>query len=338
MRMHSIHMKQKIAIFMGGFSAEHSISLKSGQVVFDSLDGNIYQKFKVIISEDGWTCFDELGQACTIDKSDLSIHTDTKVIKPDCVFIAIHGNPGENGVLQSYLDMIEMPYTGCGAYQSALTFNKRDTLSVLKEIDIPCATSFLLNRGDFINLDNILSKVGLPCFVKANCSGSSYGVSKVTEKAQLQKAIETAFDVDDNILIESCLKGTEVSVGVITYQGDILALPITEIITDNEFFDFQAKYLGQSQEITPARISAELTAKVHNLAIKIFKHLSLSGFSRSEFIIQDGIPHFLEINTVPGLTKESILPQQADAAGIGLTELFGNAVQEALQKVKKLNR
>ena len=134
------------------------------------------------------------------------------------------------------------------------------------------------------------------------------------------------------------MKGTEVSVGVITYQGDILALPITEIITDNEFFDFQAKYLGQSQEITPARISAELTAKVHNLAIKIFKHLSLSGFSRSEFIIQDGIPHFLEINTVPGLTKESILPQQADAAGIGLTELFGNAVQEALQKVKKLNR
>ena len=327
-------MKQTIVIFMGGFSSERAISLKSGNVVFDALDTEQYNKFKIVIDADEWKCFDETDAECHLNKGNLRIESKLGWLTPDCAIIAVHGSPGENGLLQSYLEMVGIAYTGSGAYPSALTFNKRDCLSVLKEIQVPCATSYLLSRGDEIESTEILNKVGLPCFVKANCSGSSFGVSKVNQASDLQKAIDTAFVEGNDIIIESCLNGTEVSVGVINYQGKAMPFPLTEIVTNNEFFDYQAKYLGESQEITPARISESMTEAVQTLALKIFKHLNLSGYSRSEFIFVDQIPHLLEVNTIPGMTNESILPQQAKAAGISLSQLFSDAISEAIKRKK----
>ena len=247
------------------------------------------------------------------------------------MFNAIHGSPGEDGFILGYLELLNIPHTSCGMYQAALTFNKRDCLSVLKPYGIKTATSFYVNLGDSINEDQITDKVGLPCFVKANKAGSSFGVTKVHKKEDLQNAIAIAFKEDDEIIIESFLDGIEVSVGVITYKGGTKVLPITEIVSENDFFDYEAKYLGKSQEITPARLSKEEEDKVNILAKKVYEILKITGFSRSEFIFKDGEPHLLEMNTVPGLTKESILPKQAAAAGISLVALFDNAIEEALK-------
>jgi D-alanine-D-alanine ligase len=216
-------------------------------------------------------------------------------------------------------------------YQAGITFNKRDCLSVLKPYGIKTAESFYLNLGDTINEEDIIAKVGLPCFVKANKAGSSFGVTKVHKKDNLQNAIDLAFQEDDEIIIESFLDGTEVSVGVIKYKGETKVLPITEIVSENDFFDYEAKYLGKSQEITPARLTKEQEDKVNSIAKRVYDILKMTGFSRSEYIFKDGEPHLLEINTVPGLTRESILPQQAAAAGITMNDLFDNAIEEALK-------
>ena len=215
-------------------------------------------------------------------------------------------------------------------YQASITFNKRDCLSILKAYGIKTAESYYLNLGDTVDKDSIIKKVGLPCFVKANKAGSSFGVTKVHKKEDLQNAINIAFKEDDEIIIESFLDGIEVSVGVITYKGKTKVLPITEIVSENDFFDYEAKYLGKSQEITPARISKEQEGKVNTIAKKVYEILKMTGFSRSEYIFKDGEPHLLEVNTIPGLTKESILPQQAAEAGIPLADLFDNAIEEAL--------
>ena len=315
---------------MGGYSNEAEVSLKSGSVVINHLDKSKYKGFAVHITKEKWEYVNDNNERFSIDKNDFSVNVNGKKITFDCVFNAIHGTPGEDGYLQAYLKLIGIPLTGCSMYASALTFNKRDMLSVLKPYGIPCAKSFSLNKGDIFNTSEIIEKVGIPCFVKANKSGSSLGVYKVNEENQLSEAIENAFEYDNEILIESYLKGTEVSVGVITYKGETIVLPITEIIPDKDFFDYEAKYLGKSQEITPARISEELKEKVNTVALRIYKLLQMKGFSRSEFIIVDNIPHLLEMNTTPGLSEASILPQQARAAGISLSELFENAIEEAI--------
>ena len=216
-------------------------------------------------------------------------------------------------------------------YQAALTFNKRDLLSVLKPYGVHTAESFFLNKGEAIDKDAIVAKVGLPCFVKANKAGSSFGVSKVYKKEELNAAITAAFNEDDELIIESFLEGTEVSVGVITYKGEVTVLPITEIISENDFFDYEAKYQGKSQEITPANITKEQEEKVSVLAKTIYEKLKLKGFTRSEFIFVNNQPHLLEVNTTPGLTEESILPQQAKVFGLSLSELFESAIVEALR-------
>jgi D-alanine-D-alanine ligase len=209
--------------------------------------------------------------------------------------------------------------------------NKRDMLSVLKPYGIKTAISYYLNQGDVVNEENIIQRVGLPCFVKPNRSGSSFGISMVKNTKDLADAIEKAYKEDNEIIIESYLKGTEVSVGVINYKGETVVLPITEIVSDNEFFDFEAKYQGKSKEITPARITEEEKMKIEDAAKRIYTILNMSGFSRSEFILVSGEPFLLEMNTIPGLTEESILPQQAAVAGISLTQLFDNALQLGLK-------
>ena len=324
-------MKRNIAIIMGGYSSEYKISLNSGTIVYQSLDKQLYNAFKINIFKDKWVYVDEEENEFPIDKNDFSVTVNTNKINFDCVFNAIHGSPGENGFMQAYFNLLNIPHTGCGMYQAALTFNKRDCLSVLKPYGIKTAESYYLNLGDVINENEIVNKVDLPCFVKANKAGSSFGITKVYKTEQLNDAITIAFKEDDEIIIESFLDGTEVSVGVITYKGKTKVLPITEIVSNNDFFDYKAKYLGESQEITPARISNEMADKVTIVAKQVYEILKMKGFSRSEYIFKDGEPHLLELNTVPGLTKESILPQQAAAAGISLTELFGNAIEEAFK-------
>ena len=325
-------MKKNIAIIMGGYSSEYLISLKSGTVVYDSLPKERYNAYCIHIFKDKWVYVTEDFKEYPVNKSDFSIVDAGSKINFDCVFNAIHGSPGEDGLMQAYFELLSIPHTSCSMYQAALTFNKRDCLSALKPYGILSANSYFLNVGDAIDATAIEKAVGFPCFVKANKAGSSFGVTKVYSKDDLPDAIETAFKEDDELIIESFLDGTEVSVGVIRYEGEVTVLPITEIVTDNDFFDYEAKYLGKSQEITPARLSSTQEEDVRKVAKKIYEVLKLEGFSRSEFIFKDGKPHFLEINTIPGLTKESILPQQAAQAGISLPILFENAIQQALQK------
>ncbi|WP_372937056.1 D-alanine--D-alanine ligase [Seonamhaeicola sp.] len=324
-------MKKHIAIIMGGYSSEYQISLKSGNVVFETLNPQKYTAYRIHIFKDKWVYVDENDAEFPVDKNDFSVKTEDKTITFDCVFNAIHGAPGEDGYMQAYFELLGIPHTSCSMYQASVTFNKRDCLSVLKPYGIKTAASYYLNLGDTINEATIIKKVGLPCFVKANKAGSSFGVTKVHKQEDLQKAIDVAFKEDDEIIIEQFLDGTEVSVGVITYKGKTKVLPITEIVSENDFFDYEAKYLGKSQEITPARLSKEQEEKVNTIAKKVYDTLKMTGFSRSEYIFKEGEPHLLEINTVPGLTKESILPQQAAAAGISLEDLFDNAIEEALK-------
>ena len=327
----SFNMK-KIAIIMGGYSSEYQISLKSGEVVYKHLDRSLYEPYRIHIFEEKWVYIDDENDEYPINRHDFSVEVKGDKISFDCVFNAIHGSPGEDGFMQGYLELLGMPHTSCGMYQAALTFNKRDCLSVLKPYGIQTAESYYLNQGDTIDEQAIIAKVGLPCFVKANKAGSSFGISKVVEQGELQQAIDHAYAEDDEVIIESFLDGTEVSVGVIRYQGEVRVLPITEIVSENDFFDYEAKYLGKSQEITPARISEEMAQKVRTVAQKVYEVLKMEGFSRSEYIFKDDEPHLLEINTIPGLTEESILPQQAAEAGISLPALFSNAIEEALNK------
>ncbi len=325
-------MKKNIAILMGGYSSEFKISLKSGGVVHDYLDTDKFNSFRIHIFKDKWVYVDDKGKESPVNKNDFSITTKSGKQTFDCIFNAIHGTPGEDGLLQAYFELLGIPQTSCDYYQAALTFNKRDLLSVLKPYGIKSAPSYYLNKGDTIDEDAIVAKVGLPCFVKANKAGSSFGISKVYEKEKLQMAIENAYQEDDEIIIEAFLDGTEVSVGVITYNGKTKALPITEIVTENDFFDYEAKYEGKSQEITPARISKLQEEKVAELAKRAYEILKMKGYTRSEFIFVNEEPYMLEMNTTPGLTTESILPKQAKAAGISLPQLFGSAIEEALNK------
>ena len=324
-------MKKNVGIIMGGYSSEAHISIKSGNVVYNNLDKNKYSAYRIHILIDKWVHVDENDIEHPINVADFTTTVNGYKIKFDCVFNAIHGHPGEDGIFLAYLELLGIPHTSAPSYQMGLTFNKRDCLSVVKPYGIKTANSFYLNRGDLIDEDKIIEKVGLPCFVKANKAGSSFGISKVVKKESLRSAIALSFEEDDEIIIETFLDGREVSVGVITYKGKTKVLPITEIVSENDFFDYEAKYEGKSEEITPARISKKEESRVREISKSVYEILRMRGFSRSEYILIDGEPHLLEINTVPGLTTESLLPQQANAAGISLSELFGNAVEMSLK-------
>lgn len=320
-----------VAVVMGGYSDESVISLKSGQLILNHLDSSKYKPFEVHILVDEWYCLVD-NQKYPINKADFSFTKDNQTIKFDMVINTVHGTPGEDGHLQAYWELLELPYTGCGYYQSSLTFNKRDTLSVLSKFNIPKAKSIYITEGDVVNFEDIVSTLGLPFFVKPNQSGSSLGVSMVNSVAHFQKALDFAFAEDKDILIESYLNGTEISVGVIKFEGETKVLGITEIVSQNDFFDYEAKYLGKSQEITPARISEETEKLVIETAKKVYDSLGMTGFSRTDFIIMNDIPYFIEMNTNPGLSPQSIFPQQAAYAQISFSDLLDNEINLALQR------
>lgn len=320
-----------VAVVMGGYSDESVISLRSGQLILNNLDPSKYNSFEVHILPNDWSVVIE-GEKFPINKADFSFTKEGVTTIFDVAINTVHGTPGEDGHLQAYWELMDIAYTGCSFYQSALTFNKRDTLSVLSKFNIPKANSIYVTKGDVIDGNKIAAELGLPFFVKPNQSGSSLGVSRVSDLSQLQKALDFAFAEDKDILIESLLKGTEISVGVLKYNGETKVLGITEIVSENEFFDYEAKYLGKSNEITPARISAEEEKLVIETAKKIYESLGMSGFSRTDFIIMNGIPHFIEINTNPGLSPQSIFPQQATYAKMNMTEMLDNEIALALSR------
>jgi D-alanine-D-alanine ligase len=320
-----------VAVVMGGYSDESVISLRSGQLILNQLDKTKYQPFEVHILKDEWYCLIEATKY-PVNKADFTVKKENQILKFDVAVNTVHGTPGEDGHLQSYWELIELPYTGCNYYQSSLTFNKRDTLSVLSKFNIPKAKSIYLTKGDAIDGNKIVAELDLPFFVKPNQSGSSLGVSMVSTLEDLPKALDFAFAEDNDILIESYLNGTEVSVGVLDFKGETKVLGITEILSQNAFFDYEAKYLGKSEEITPARISKELEDLVIETSKKVYQSLGMIGFSRTDFIIMNGIPHFIEINTNPGLSPQSIFPQQAAYANIPFSDLLDNEISLALQR------
>ena len=316
-----------IAIAMGGYSSEWEVSIRSGEFVYDTLK-DTYVAYMAYILKDEWYIWHNATKI-PIDKGDFSFVLNGSKVTFDVVFNTIHGSPGEDGLFQGYLTNLGIKQTASGYYTAALSFNKRDCISVLNSYNIPTATNYFYNQGEPINSSEIVTQVGLPCFVKANRAGSSFGITKVKKEQEIHDAIHHALKEDDEVIIESFLEGREFSVGVINYKGTVMALPITEIISENEFFDYEAKYLGKSQEITPADLEESLTREVQNLAVRIFKILKMKGLTRSEFIFHNGKPHFLEINACPGLTKASILPQQAKSAGIDIKDLFINTIEMA---------
>ena len=324
-------MEINVAIIMGGYSLENHISEKSGKVVFENLN-NIFKCYNIYITNEQWYYIDSSNKKFKIDQDDFTIVNHPK-IRFDCIFNAIHGDPGENGRIQSYFEGLNIPITGSDSRQSEITFDKIKCIDFLKNKGVKVAKSFTLNKNDSFDINEIINKVGLPCFVKASNSGSSFGVYKAYKKSDLADFIEKAKKFDDNILIETFIKGREFSVGVVKYNQQIVVLPITEIITSNDFFDYQAKYEGKSEEITPAILEKNLKIKLEQAAKKIYKILNIKGLSRSEYILKDNEFYFLEINTVPGLSKESILPQQSIQAGIPIDKLFISTIREAMTNI-----
>jgi D-alanine-D-alanine ligase len=317
-----------IAIVAGGDSSEFEISVNSASEVSKSLSER-YLTYIIMIRGINWYWEDPEGRFHNIDKNDFTLETDEGKIKFDGVFIAIHGTPGENGLLQGYFDIMKIPYTSCSAFTSALTFNKQATKLYLKEYNIRMAENIIIRKEDSFDTGEILKKTGLPCFVKPNDSGSSFGVSKVKSRNELQPAIEKAFSESSEVMIESFMQGREVACGVVKTRNKKIVLPVTEIISKNEFFDYEAKYIaGNSQEVTPAGLPQEITEEVQRLSSLIADLLGCRGIVRVDFIIVSGKPWFLEINTVPGMTQASLIPQQARAASIPAQELYSMVVED----------
>ena len=312
---------------MGGYSSEYEISLASGNVVYDILKKNKkFNFYKIIISVDKWYHIDTDNSIYEIDKKNFTIIKNNKIINFDLIFNTIHGIPGENGEIQRYFDNLKIPQTSSKSDVARLTFNKNDCKNKLKKIQIITPKSLLLNIEDEINIENILDKIKMPFFIKPNKGGSSYGISRIDKRKNIIKGIKKCFKEDNEALIEEEIIGREISVGVVNYKNKIIALPPTEIKSYNSFFDYEAKYKGESDEITPAKITKDEEIIIKKKSIKIYKFLKLNGFSRSDFILKNNIFYFLEINTNPGLTKESILPQQARAANINLYDLFNSVL------------
>ncbi len=321
----SVLKKKNIAILMGGYSSEYEVSIKSGNEVYKNLDKKKYNLYRIIITKNKWFYLNENKIEIPVNIKNFSLRNPK--VKFDLVYNVIHGSPGEDGLIQSYFKLIGINHTSTEFFQSALTFNKNDCKEYLKNYGVISPNSLLLRINDKIDQKKIMKKINLPVFVKPNKGGSSFGISRVDNIKKLIPAIQHAFKEDNEIIIEEEIKGKEISVGIMKLNNKIISLPPTEIISHNEFFDYDAKYKGKSDEITPALINSNETNEVQKLSRLIYKKLKLKGFARSDFILKHGKFYFLEVNTNPGLTKESIFPKQAKSFGISLKELFESLIK-----------
>lgn len=327
-------MKKNIALLAGGYSGEYVISIQTAQTIEKNLDPNRYHIYKIIVTRESWVYEDENGTRTDVDKNDFSLPLASGKVTFDAAFIAIHGTPGEDGRIQGYLDMVGIPYTSCNAIVSAITFNKSYCNKVVKDFNVVnIANSVHLIKGEPYSVGNILEQLRLPVFVKPNESGSSLGVSKVKSVEELLPAIERAFSEDNQVLIEEFIEGRELTIGVYRVKGLLHALPATEIQSQNEFFDYEAKYTpGVTKEITPAPISDAIREQLESKASYIYRHLNCRGVVRMDFILQEtsGRLYFLEVNTMPGQSENSIVPQQVRASGQNLKDFYGALLEDCL--------
>lgn len=317
-----------VAVVAGGDSSEREISLLGAEHINSVLDKTKYHSYILDLSKNGWkVTLDEKGAYADVDKNDFSFTLDGKKHKFDYALINIHGTPGENGILQSYFELVSVPYSTCGVAASAASFDKLLTKRACKETGVALAKDYVIDRGDDIDTKVITEKLSLPLFVKPNASGSSFGVTKVKHENELIPAINEAFKEDSRVLIEEAITGTEISCGVMILNGKITLFPATEIVSKSEFFDYKAKYEGNSEEITPARISDKVRAELDTILVKIYKQMNMRGLIRIDFIVKNETPYLIEINTVPGMSKHSIIPQQAQKMGITMKELFTEIIE-----------
>jgi len=324
-------MKKTIALVTGGFSGEAVISYKSAVTIQNNLDSNKFNVYKIDVNPEGWFYENTDGTKIEIDKNDFTLSVNNNKIVFDAVFIGMHGTPGEDGKLQGYFDTLGIPYTSCDAATSAITFNKRYTVAVASFSGIHVAKSILLIKDRFGSPDDVVQKLKFPVFVKPNNGGSSIGMSKVNQPSdELGAAIEKAFKEDDQVLIEEFIKGREFTIGVFKTKENIIALPMTEVVSKKEFFDYEAKYEGASTEVTPAKVEEAVAEKIRETAKKIYSLFNCRGVVRIDFIYneEEGNPYMLEINTIPGQSEASIVPQQVKAMGWSLKEFYTRLVEE----------
>lgn len=325
---------KNIAVVCGGDSSEYVVSIKSGKNIFNSIDTDKFTPWMVRMRFDEWVLIDGETIITTVDKSNFSFTVAGKTIVPDYAFIMIHGTPGEDGILQAYFDLIKMPYSTCGVYASALTFHKFYCNNFLRAFNVTMARSRYLKKGDHIDSEQIVADLGLPMFVKPSAGGSSFGVTKVKTIEQLLPAINAAYAESGDCLCEEFIGGMELAVGVIKLNGEILPLLPTEVIPGGEFFDFNSKYtVGGATEITPARLPAPCIEECQQLARKIYQLIGCHGIVRVDFILKNNEFYFLEINTIPGMTETSFIPQQLNAMGKTLQDIVGQVIETDLKNV-----
>lgn len=323
-------MRKNIAIVFGGDSGEYDISVSSANVVARHLDVGLFNPYPILIKGKSWEYKDPAGISHPVDRSNFTLHLPGKHIIFNAVFMAIHGTPGEDGRLQAYFDLLGIPYTSSGQATSSLTFNKYFCNRFVDSIGVRIARSVLLDQESTGHRKRVLDELSLPVFIKPNNGGSSVGTSRVNNESDLETAIERAFREDSQVLVEEYIRGREITCGVITYKGSIRALPLTEIISQKEFFDYEAKYQGKALEVTPADIPTGIADECRRISVMLYRELNCKGMVRIDYIFNDSGLFFLEVNTVPGLSEASIVPQQAAADGITLKELFTDTVLNAL--------
>ena len=320
--------KRTIAIVAGGDSSELPVSLRSAQGIYSFIDKERYNLYIVEMQGNRWEVVLPNGEKTPIDRNDFSFTENGEKKVFDFAYITIHGTPGENGLLQGYFDLIGIPYSSCNVLVSAITFNKFTCNQYLKGFGIRVSESMILRKGFEILDEEVINKVGLPCFIKPNAGGSSFGVTKVKTKEQIQPAIEKAFGESDEVMIEAFMQGTEITCGCYKTKDKEVVFPITEVVTSNEFFDYDAKYNGQVDEITPARIPEETAERVRLLTSAIYDILGCDGIIRIDYIITEGEKvNMLEINTTPGMTATSFIPQQVHAAGLDIKDVMTDIIE-----------
>ena len=324
------HLKRVIAIVCGGDSSEHDVSLRSAQGLYSFFDKERYDVYIVDVKGQDWNVELHDGTTTRIDRNDFSFVEGGKAKRFDYAYITIHGTPGENGIMQGYFDLVRVPYSTSGVLVEAMTFDKFVLNQYLRGYGISVADSLLIRKGyeELVSDDEIEQRIGMPCFVKPAADGSSFGVSKVRKKDQLAPAIRKAMMESPEVMVEQFLEGTEISIGVYKTKEKSVVLPATEVVTQNEFFDYDAKYNGQVQEITPARLSESVTRRVREITSHIYDILHCNGIIRIDYIISpEGKISMLEVNTTPGMTATSFIPQQVRAAGLNITDVLTEIVE-----------
>ncbi len=326
-------MKKNIAVLAGGYSGEYEISIKSARMLMQNINKEKFNTYLVCITPTKWVYIDENNLETAVDKNDFSIVSENNKVNFDCVFNIIHGTPGEDGKIQGYLDMLGIPYTSSNQCVSALTFNKAYCNYVVDNLGVSVPRSVHLFKNNSYEISKIIDDIKLPAFVKPCSGGSSFGTTKIKSAEDLEKAIQLAFSVDDEVLIEEFINGTEITCGLFRYKNQLTVLPITEIVSETEFFDYEAKYEGKSKEITPARISPAAITLCSATSTFLYNKLNCKGVVRFDYILtRGGKMFFLEVNTIPGMSEKSIVPQQVLAFGHNLPEFLDMLIEEALTK------